>query len=64
MSATTQRTGLATPEEAAEWLKVTTRHLRSLRSRNEGPHPVRVGNRIRYAWVDVYEYARANRRGA
>lgn len=53
---------LATPEQVAEWLQVTTDRLKAWRKKpGKGPAFVKVGGSIRYAWSDVHSWCSANR---
>lgn len=53
---------LATPEEVAEWLQVTTERLRVLRKTGRGPKFTKLdGRTVRYVWADVHAWVLANR---
>lgn len=54
-------TKLATPEEVAEWLQVTTERLRVLRKTGRGPQYIKLGREVRYVWKDVHAWCLANR---
>lgn len=51
---------LATPDEVAEYLQVTTTALRDWRYRRAGPRYVRVGGHVRYRWPDVRQWCEEN----
>lgn len=54
---------LATPEEVAEYLGVSTQALAQMRWLGTGPVFTRVTPRtIRYRWADIEAYELANRR--
>lgn len=46
---------LLTIEEAADEFRITIRHLRYLRA-NRLVRTYKVGNRVKFKWVDLYEY--------
>lgn len=47
---------LATPDEVAAWLQVTTERLAKLRKTGRGPHFIKIGREVRYAWKDVHAW--------
>lgn len=56
---------LATPEELAEWLQVTTERLRQLRKSGKGPKYIKLdGRAVRYVWADVHSWCLANRQSS
>ncbi|MDJ0394256.1 DNA-binding protein [Rhodococcus sp. G-MC3] len=55
------RSPLATPEEAAEFLRTTKQKLAEDRYRGVGPRFVRHGSRrILYSWDELHRYVEAN----
>lgn len=56
--------GLATEEQVAEWLQVSTQKLRRFRRYGDGPKFIKVGRAIRYAWSDVHAWCVANRKSS
>lgn len=53
----TRRTGLATTEEVADFLRMTPGGLTQLRLRGTGPQFMNLGTRsVRYDWADVYAW--------
>lgn len=55
---------LATPEQVAEWLQVTTERLSKLRKTGKGPKFIKLGRDVRYAWADVHTWCNSNRSAA
>lgn len=52
---------LATPEEVADFLRITTKALDHQRHRGTGPRFVRVGQRrVMYRWSDVESWLDAS----
>ena len=49
----TARQPLATPEEVAEYLRVTVKTLKNWRCLRTGPRFTKAGRLVRYRWVDV-----------
>lgn len=49
-------TGLATPAEVAEYLKVTPEALRQWAHRKKGPPYIKVEGARRYRWAEVEAY--------
>lgn len=59
----TDRSGVATSREVAEYLGVTEVSMAGLRYKNSGPPYIRVpgGRAIRYRWEDVESWLDAGR---
>ncbi|MEE2058262.1 helix-turn-helix domain-containing protein [Rhodococcus artemisiae] len=51
---------LATPEEAAEYLRSTAVKLANDRYRGIGPKFVKHGRRVLYRWSDLEDYVNSN----
>ncbi|MGH3388632.1 MAG: helix-turn-helix domain-containing protein [Actinomadura sp.] len=60
MPKTATRPGLATPAEAAEYLRRSRKTLRNWRSNGEGPTYVGRGHGVRYRWRDLDAWIDAN----
>lgn len=57
-----QRTVLATPEEVANFLRITTEKLSKMRVDGTGPRFMKVGRDVRYAWPVVHRWCDAQHR--
>ncbi|MCZ4077287.1 DNA-binding protein [Rhodococcus sp. H36-A4] len=55
-----EKSPLATADEAAEFLRTTSRKLAEARYRGNGPRFVKHGRRVLYAWADLKSYVEAN----
>lgn len=55
-----RRSALATPAEAADFLRTSTSALSQMRYRRSGPRFVRHGRRVLYTWDDLAAYVKAN----
>lgn len=51
---------LATPDEAATFLRSTTKRLAEARYHGTGPRFVKDGRRVLYRWTDLHAYVDAN----
>ncbi|QDQ98113.1 helix-turn-helix transcriptional regulator [Tomitella fengzijianii] len=58
--ATPKRLPLATPEEVADFRRVTVSTLAQERYRGNGPKFMKLGRRVFYDWQDVYDWLDSN----
>lgn len=61
MNAQQGRSGLATEEQVAEWLQISVRRLRYIRSTDPTLRSIKVGRSVRFAWPDVHAWCAKNR---
>lgn len=52
---------LATPEQVAAWLQKDPAYLAKLRKTGRGPHFIKIGRDVRYAWRDVHAWCDRHR---
>ena len=60
MGIVSERSELATPAEAAQYLRSSVNGIKQMRYRGVGPRYIRRGRRVLYSWADLEAYVREN----